>query len=109
MFYYSRYYFKLVYKNLEINIIMKYILLQLIIFNCNIYVQVPAFSSPYVILAKESPNKEEILFGAELCKSYSKYAHTNNIRVDYVLCKNVIRGKEAGECEISGKIKNVKI
>lgn len=71
-----------------------------------------SFPSPYVILlCKDTPLIEEIIFASQLCKEHTKYRNFKNIRVDYCPCSNVSKGDKIGEAVFYSikKVKNIKI
>lgn len=65
----------------------------------DIFFHLSSYSSCYVILHcnGENVNEEIIKKCALICKQNSKYRNIY-LYVDYTTCKNVIFGKELGEC-----------
>jgi predicted ribosome quality control (RQC) complex YloA/Tae2 family protein len=64
----------------------------------NIFLHLKSFPSCYVIIeCEEDPPIETITEAAKICKSNTKYKNIKNIKVDYTLCKNVLKGSVTGE------------
>lgn len=64
----------------------------------NIFLHLKSFPSCYVIIdCEEYPSMEIINQAAKICKNNTKYKNMKNIKVDYTLRKNVIKGELVGE------------
>jgi len=72
-----------------------------------------SFPSCYVILETEihPVSMDMIIVAANLCKIYTKYRNFKNLKVDYCLCNNVIKGEVIGETNYisNRKVKQIKI
>lgn len=70
-----------------------------------------SFSSCYVICCDDNPTKEMIIYGATLCKEYTKYKHQKNIRVNYTPLSNIYKAEKEGAVYMKSnrKVKNVVI
>ena len=78
-----------------------------------VWFHLDSFSSPHVIMEKSlihikkdktlKSEKVYLLYGAELCKKYSKYKNYTNIKVMYTNIKNVKKGSKIGQVNIKGK------
>ena len=63
-----------------------------------VFFHLAAFPSCYLILESEGIPDNEILKEASLnCKNNTKYRNVPNVKVDYTLCSNVIKGTKVGE------------
>lgn len=63
-----------------------------------LFFHLSSFPSCYVIYeSKEIPNIEIIKQLAILCKKNTKYKNIPNLKVDYTLCNNIIKGEIEGE------------
>ena len=70
-----------------------------------------SFSSCYVIVEPMGePCISVIQKGALLCKQHTKYRHSADLKVDYCLCSNVIKGPKVGEAifKSNRKVKQIK-
>ena len=64
----------------------------------NIFLHLKSFPSCYVIIdCEQYPSMEIINEAAKICKNNTKYKNIKNIKVDYTLCKNVVKGELVGE------------
>lgn len=79
----------------------------------HLFFHLSSFPSCYVILeCNESiPEVDIIKAVAEQCKKHTKYKNIPNIKVDYTLCENVIKGDKIGQVYFKSnkKVKQVKI
>jgi predicted ribosome quality control (RQC) complex YloA/Tae2 family protein len=80
-----------------------------------IWFHLDKFPSPYVIMHSSIAAIEKkdldhiILYGASLCKEYSKYKYLNDLKIIYMPVKNLSKGDTLGEVNIKGKKKIIKI
>ena len=64
----------------------------------DVFFHLSSFPSCYLILESEGiPEYETINESALCCKNNTKYRNVPNIKVDYTLCSNVIKGTKVGE------------
>ena len=64
----------------------------------NIFFHLSSFPSCYVILKTiEMPSVDVLKEAAKICKMNTKYKNIPNLKVDYTLCKNIIKGDKEGE------------
>ena len=64
----------------------------------NIFLHLKSFPSCYVIIeCEEYPSEETITEAAKICKNNTKYKNIKNVKVDYTICKNVVKGGVVGE------------
>ena len=72
--------------------------------NNDLWVHLNDLASPHIII-KKNPNyklkPKDIKLAGLLCKQYSKYKKDNNIEYCYTKVKNVKKGKDVGEVELS--------
>ena len=70
----------------------------------DLWVHLNDLASPHIII-KKNPNyklkPKDIKLAGLLCKQYSKYKKDNNIEYCYTKVKNVKKGKDVGEVELS--------
>lgn len=63
-----------------------------------LFFHLSSFPSCYLIYeSNKIPNVETIKEIASLCKKNTKYKNVPNIKVDYTLCDNIIKGDIEGE------------
>lgn len=63
----------------------------------NMFFHLSSFPSGYVITDYEGVISNEILIKAsKICKDNSKYKNLRNIKIDYCMCGNLIKGNEVG-------------
>ena len=86
-----------------------------------IWFHLNSFASPYVIMVATfdtiksiydiSGNiiteNEFLIYGAELCRKYSKYKFMNDIKIMYVPIKKLTKSDKVGEVLVSGKSKTI--
>jgi predicted ribosome quality control (RQC) complex YloA/Tae2 family protein len=66
--------------------------------DCHTFLHLSSFPSCYVIIEYEGiPELDIIKEAANICKINTKYKNLKNIKVDYTLCSNVIKGDIVGE------------
>jgi predicted ribosome quality control (RQC) complex YloA/Tae2 family protein len=77
-----------------------------------IFFHLSSFPSCYVILETEKEvDEKKIIEAATLCKNNTKYKNLNNIKIDYCLCSNLIKGDKVGEViyKSNRKVNQIKI
>lgn len=80
----------------------------------HIFFHLSSFPSCYVILECEQnyiKNDDDLNQCAEICKNNTKYKNLNNLKVDYTLCNNIIKGTKIGEIyyKSNRQVKQIKI
>ena len=74
-----------------------------------------SFSSSYVIMYSsiqdihDSSLNDYLIYGANLCKTNSKYKNLNDIKICYTCVKKLTKTEKIGEVTIKGKCKIIKI
>ena len=85
-----------------------------------IWFHLNSFPSPHVIMwssisilenneIKDNPINLYLLYGANLCKEYSKYNNYKDLKIMYTTIKKISKTDTIGEVEIKGKNKIIKI
>jgi hypothetical protein len=80
-----------------------------------IWFHLDKFSSPYVIMYSSIADIEKfnlsaiLLYGAALCKEYSKYNYLKDLKILYMPIKNLTKSDTVGEVIIKGKRKIIKL
>ena len=74
-----------------------------------IWFHLNSFPSCYVICCDENPSKELLLYGAQLCKSNTKYRNLKNVKVNYTKLNNLKKTNEEGSVYIKSnrKVENI--
>lgn len=70
----------------------------------DLWVHLNDLASPHIIIKKNPKYKlkpKDIKLAGLLCKQYSKYKKENNVEYCYTKVKNVKKGKDVGEVELS--------
>lgn len=78
----------------------------------NLFFHLSSFPSCYVILeCDQYPNDKIINECASYCKNNTKYKNLKDVKVDYCLCSNVIKGENVGEIfyKSNRKVKQIKV
>ena len=79
----------------------------------HLFFHLSSFPSCYTILECDItvPEIDIIKEVAQQCKNHTKYKNIPNIKVDYTLCENVIKGEKIGEVffKSNKKVKQIKI
>lgn len=78
----------------------------------NLFLHLSSFPSCYVIYNCENfPAIDIIKQLAEICKNNTKFKNLKNIKVDYTLCGNVIKGDKVGEIiyKSNRQVKQIKL
>lgn len=64
----------------------------------NVFLHLSSFPSCYVIIETDGiPDIDILKEAANICKNNTKYKNLKNIKVDYTLCSNLIKGDIVGE------------
>ena len=80
-----------------------------------IWFHLNSFSSPYVIMyttLKELELEERqdfLIYGANLCKSHSKYTYLNDLKIIYCSLKKLEKTDNIGEIIVKGKKNIIKL
>lgn len=81
--------------------------------NKDIFFHLSSFPSGYVILEPggEKADDATLEAAAQLCKNGTKYHSLSNVKVDYCLCNNVVRGEKPGEAVFKSrrKVKQLRV
>jgi predicted ribosome quality control (RQC) complex YloA/Tae2 family protein len=78
----------------------------------HLFFHLTSFPSCYVILEIEKEPSLEIIYKTALeCKINTKYKNLKNIKIDYCLISNLIKGDKIGEViyKSNRKVRNIKI
>jgi len=75
------------------------------------WIHLDKFPSGHVIICKDSNtvNNDEIIYGCNLCISYSKYKNQINLSLVYCLVSNLILGEDIGSVYFKSNKKTTKI
>lgn len=76
-----------------------------------IWFHLASYPSCYVICCTEDLTDDMIIYGAELCKSNTKYRNLKNLRVNYTPISNLKKGPVEGMVIMKSnrKVKNILI
>ena len=81
-----------------------------------IWFHLNSFPSPYVIMhasctdiSNTALKTDILLYGANLCKDYSKYKFFKDLKILYMPIKNISKSNTIGEVIIKGKGKIIKL
>jgi predicted ribosome quality control (RQC) complex YloA/Tae2 family protein len=78
----------------------------------NVFLHLSSFPSCYVIIETDDiPDIDILKEAANICKNNTKYKNLKNIKVDYTICNNVIKGDIVGEVyyKSNKKVKQIQI
>jgi len=77
----------------------------------HIWLHLNSFPSCHVVIDSDNPTEAMIRYGADLCKSNTKYKNLKNLTICYTRCSNLKKGSDVGSVvyKSNRKVKTVTI
>lgn len=71
----------------------------------HIWLHLNSFPSCHVVIDSDNPTEDMIRYGADLCKSNTKYKNLKNLKICYTRCSNLKKGVDVGSVVYKSKRK----